>query len=243
MADQSQPPTSFDGPLFATTHWTVVLQAGESNDALETLCHDYWRPLYAFLRRRGYDHHQAKDLTQALFVTLLERHDFALVDRQKGKFRTFLLVSLKHFLSNQAEVARAQKRGGGIPHVPLDSLLSEADAALEPAGRLTPDQEYDRQWALSLLERVLRCLEEECRAAGKGRLFARLQPFLLGDKAGITYADLAHEWALSESAVKVTIHRLRQRYRELLQEEIARTVASPAEIDQELRELVAALRQ
>jgi RNA polymerase sigma factor (sigma-70 family) len=207
MAEENQPPTSFGGASFATTHWTVVLQARECGEALEKLCRDYWRPLYAFLRRRGHDHHAAKDLTQAFFVTLLERNDFALIDPRKGKFRTFLLVSMKHFVANQADIAKAKKRGGDVFHILLDSIASEAVADLEPAGDLTPDMEFDRQWALSVLDTVLRKLENECCAAGKGCWFARLQPFLLGDKTGVTYADLADELALSESAIKITIHR------------------------------------
>jgi len=242
MVNQNEPATSFGGALFATTHWSVVLQAGQSSQALEQLCADYWRPLYAFLRRRGHDPHQAKDLTQAFFLSLLERNDFGLVDRERGRFRTFLIVSLKHFLANTREREKAQKRGGHIAHVALEILGSDEYHGNEPAEALTPDQVYDRQWALSLLDTVLRRLQCEFQAAGKRLLFDRLSPLLTGEKSQITYAELAREFGVTESAVKVTVHRMRQRYRELLREEVGRTVSAPNQIEDELGELIAVLR-
>ncbi len=243
MVTQNEPATSFGGAMFATTHWSVVLQAGQSSQALERLCAEYWRPLYAFLRRQGHDAHQAKDLTQAFFLSLLERNDFALVDRERGRFRTFLIVSLKHFLANAREREQTQKRGGHIPHLALELLESEEYRGSEPADHLTPDQVYDRQWALSLLDTVLRHLQGELQAAGKGHLFERLCPLLTGEKSQATYAELAQEFGLTESAVKVTVHRMRQRYREMLREEVGRTVSSPNQIEDELSELIAVLRQ
>jgi DNA-directed RNA polymerase specialized sigma24 family protein len=243
MTDQSDSPTSFGGALFATTHWSVVLQAGRSSAALEKLCQDYWRPLYAFLRRQGYDAHTAQDLTQGFFACLLERNDFALIDRERGKFRTFLLVSLKHFLSNERDLAMAKKRGGGALHLCFDTLSAEEGCGKEPADELTADQVFDRRWALSLLETVLGRLESECQAAGKQALFERLQGLLTGERSEATYAELAAQFGLTENALKVTVHRLRRRYRELLQEEIARTVATPDQIEEELRHLIAALRR
>jgi RNA polymerase sigma-70 factor (ECF subfamily) len=242
MSDRRGPPTSYGGVSFATTRWSVVLQAGQPGEFLEQLCRDYWRPLYAFLRRQGFDPHTAKDLTQGFLASLLERNDFGLIDPERGKFRTFLLVSLKHYLANERDQARAQKRGGGAPHFPLDTLEAEPGGGQEAAPDLTPDQLYDRRWALRLLEVVLGRLEGEFRDAGKEPLFEGLQDLLTGEKEQGTCAQMAARLGLTESAIKVTVHRMRRRYRELLRDEVARTVAAPGQVEEELRHLVAALR-
>jgi DNA-directed RNA polymerase specialized sigma24 family protein len=242
MIDRSGPATSCGGASFATTHWSVVLHAHESGEVLEQLCRDYWPPLYVFLRRRGYDEHAAKDLTQGFFASLLERNDFALIDRERGRFRTFLLVSLKHFLGNARDQERARKRGGGAPHLSLEALAAEDGCGFEPATNRTADQDFDRRWALSLLETVLQKLEAEFRAAGKHPLFEQLKDLLSGEKGEVPYTVLAERLGLTETALKVTVHRMRRRYRELLQEEIARTVAAPDQVEEELRHLIAALR-
>ncbi len=241
-SDRRQPATSYGGGSFATTHWSVVLQAGRPGEPLEQLCRTYWRPLYAFLRRQGYDPHAAEDLTQGFFASLLERNDFALVDRERGKFRTFLLVSLKHYLANERDLARAQKRGGGAPHFSLELLTAEEGWRHEPAAGRTADQVFDRRWALSLLEAVLGRLEAEFHAAGKHDLFVSLKDQLTGERGGVTYRETATRLGLTESAIKVTVHRMRQRYRELLVEEVARTVAAPGQVEEEVQHLIAALR-
>ena len=225
---------------FAATRWTVVLAARRETSpqarvALEELCRQYWYPLYAYVRRSGYESHEAEDLTQEFFVRLLAKNYLAEVDPEKGKFRSFLLASLKHFLANEWDKARAQKRGGGRTFVSLDA---ETRYRQEPVDELTADKLLDRQWALALLEQVLGRLEAETDP----KQFAALKPFLTAEKEAIPYANVAGQLETSEGAVKVVVHRLRQRYRKLLREEIAHTVASPAEVDEEIRHLFAAFR-
>jgi len=225
---------------FAATRWTVVLAARRETSpqarvALEELCRQYWYPLYAYVRRSGYESHEAEDLTQEFFVRLLAKNYLAEVDPEKGKFRSFLLASLKHFLANEWDKARAQKRGGGRTFVSLDA---ETRYRQEPVDELTADKLLDRQWALALLEQVLGRLEAETDP----KQFAALKPFLTAEKEAIPYANVAGQLETSEGAVKVAVHRLRQRYRKLLREEIAHTVASPAEVDEEIRHLFAAFR-
>ncbi len=241
-SDTNAPPPSH----FVTTQWTVVLkaQAGESpaaQAALETLCRTYWYPLYAFVRRLGNSPPDAQDLTQAFFVRLLEKHYLAEVGPEKGRFRSFLLTALKHFLANEWDKARAQKRGGAVDHVPLDTGLAETRYGLEPAHELTPEKLFERRWALTLLDEVLEKLRAEQVAAGKGAQFDTLKITLTTDARSAPYAQLATQLGLTEGAVKVAVHRLRQRYRELLRAEIAQTVASPADVDEEIRHLFAAL--
>ncbi len=238
--------TLAQSPVFATTHWSVVLQAGEEQSgagsaALEKLCRLYWFPLYAFIRRLGHGEADAKDLTQEFFARLLERRDFRHMDAQKGKFRTFLLVSLRNFLSNQRDFARAAKRGGGKTIVSLDALPPEQFQHWEPKETLTPDKLFDQRWATTLLTEAVRQLELEMVAAGKGPLFASLKPFLTHEPGAGEYQTVAAQLGTSSQTIAVTVHRLRQRYRELVRAEVAHTVSSPLEVEEEMRHLYAAL--
>lgn len=232
--------------VFVTTHWSVVLAATQSDstrarDALSHLCSLYWYPLYAYVRRRGYNPPDAQDLTQEFFSRLLQRNWLARVDRERGRFRTFLLTALGHFLANEWDRAHAQKRGGASPPLPLQLDSAETRYGQEPRDPATPEQLYERQWALALLEAVLLRLAEETRAEGKAALFETLKPCLVGDRETQPYATLASQLGMSEGAVKTAVHRLRQRYRQLLREEIAGTVASPEETDEEMRHLLKVL--
>jgi RNA polymerase sigma-70 factor (ECF subfamily) len=227
---------------FAATRWTVILTAGQgeapqATRALEELCRMYWYPLYAYVRRRGYDSHEAEDLTQEFFARLLAKNNLADVKREKGKFRSFLLASLKHFLANQWDRAQAKKRGGGHTIISLDA---ETRYRQEPKDELSADKLLDRQWAVTLLDQVLARLGTEYADAGKSVVFEQLKDSLTGAKDSIPYTEIAAKLDTTEGAVKVAVHRLRQRYRKLLREEIAHTVASPAEIDSEIRCLFAA---
>jgi RNA polymerase sigma-70 factor (ECF subfamily) len=234
------PPSSF-----ATTHWSLVLAARDraepgAADALASLCALYWYPLYAYVRRRGHGAEAAHDLTQEFFSRLLEKDFLAAVDRGKGKFRSFLMACFGHFLANEYDRGRAKKRGGGRRVLSLDAADAEGRYLAEPAGGLTAEQLFERRWALALLQEVMGRLRDEFEAKGKGRLFERLRGFLVGEKGG-GYRRAADELGLSEGAVKVAVHRLRQRYRELLHEEIGRTVGTADEIEAEVRALFAAL--
>ncbi len=231
---------------FATTRWSVVVAAkgGESTQArgaLEELCSAYWYPLYAFVRRSGKDRHDAEDLVQGFFAVCLEKNYLGEVDRNKGRFRSFLLIALKRFLANEWDKARARKRGGDRSMISLDGLTAEQRYALEPADRSTADRLYERRWALTLLEQVLARLREEHATAGRREAFEQMKEFLTAEGRGTPYAELATRLSMSEGAVKVAVHRLRQRYRELLEDEIANTVASPEEIEEERRHLLAVL--
>jgi len=231
---------------FATTRWTVVLCAGdvgspEARDALDQLCRTYWYPLYAYARRHGHASHDAQDLTQEFFARLLEKRCLQDVDRQKGRFRSFLLSALKHFLANEWDRRRAQKRGGGRVHVPIDGVSAEGFYAREAARSESPEKLFDRRWALALLDQVLARLSDEQAASGKSRQFDALKGCLTAGRGALRYAELAHGLGMTENALKVAVHRLRKRFRELLRAEIAHTVASEAEIDEEIRHLFAAL--
>ena len=208
--------------------------------ALEELCRTYWRPIYSFVRRQGHSPADAQDLTQEFFARLLAKNYLSAVDSAKGRFRSFLLAALKHFLANEWDKAKAQKRGGNLVLVPIDSQSAETVFGLELAERLTADKIFDRRWALTLLDQVLARLRAEYVRQRKGRLFEELKSTLTGERSSVPYADIGARLNLSEGAVKVSVHRLRQRYRELLREEIAHTVASPDEIEDELRNLFAA---
>ncbi len=239
----SSPPTANPAPqVFPNTHWSLVLTAGRrdtprAHEALSRLCETYWYPLYAYVRRRGQSPHDAQDLTQEFFARLLEHNWLAAVDQERGRFRTFLLTALERFLANEWDKARAQKRGGGKPVLPLQFDTAETRFSAEPADTRTPEQTFERRWALTLLDEVLRRLEAEQRAEGKAEHFATLKQCLVGDRASLPYDQIAQATGLSEGAVKVAVHRLRVRYRELLRAEIANTVASADEVDVEMRHL------
>jgi RNA polymerase sigma-70 factor (ECF subfamily) len=231
---------------FTTTHWSVVLAArqpegGGGAAALEALCRAYWYPLYAFIRRRGYAPAEAQDLTQAFFARLLEKDYLHAVDRSKGKFRSFLLAALEHFLANEWRNARAKKRGGAAVFVSLNDTKAEQQYANLSGPDLSPEKLYERQWATTLLEQVLIKLRAEFVAAGKANLFEELKIFLTGEKRAVSYAELAAKLQSTEAALKMAVSRLRQRYGELLRAEIANTVSRPEEIDEELHALFAAL--
>jgi len=211
----------------------------ESREALETLCRHYWQPLYAFVRRQGHSPHDAQDLTQEFFARLLGKNYLAAVERQKGRFRSFLLAALKHFLANEWDKLRAQKRGGGKTAIFIDAAAAETSCAGALAAEETADRIYDRRWALTLLERTMQRLEQEYQS--KARAFERLRPALIGERDSLPYAQIARELDSTEGAVKAAVHRLRQRYREILREEIADTVASKSEVEEELRQLFSAL--
>ncbi len=230
---------------FAATRWTVVLAAGrgqspQAEQALEQLCQTYWYPLYAYVRRRGYEAHEAEDLTQGFFARLLAKKDLAGVDRTKGKFRSFLLASLKHFLANEWDKAQAQKRGGGQVILPLDGSEAETRYQHEQAYELTPEKAFERQWAVTILGQVLAQLRAEFVADGKTELFETLKGFLTGADDEQSYAEVGAKLRMRAGAIKVAVHRLRRRYRNLLREEISHTVASPEEVDEEIRALFAA---
>ncbi|HEX9046664.1 MAG TPA: sigma-70 family RNA polymerase sigma factor [Verrucomicrobiae bacterium] len=233
-------------PAFVTTHWSVVVAAGQpdtdrARDALARLCQTYWHPLYAYIRRVGYSPHDAQDLTQEFFARLLEKNFLSGADESRGRFRSFLLASLKHFLANEWHRARAQKRGGGQIPIPIDFHNAETSIGFEPADTTTAEKIYERRWALTLLDQVLRQLREEFVRDGKEKLFDQLKPTLTEASRSVRYAEMAQRLGTTEGAVKVAVHRLRQRYRELLRAEIAQTVNGPAEVDDELRNLFAAL--
>ena len=231
---------------FATTHWSVVLTAqGRSpaaDEALEKLCRTYWWPLYGFVRRNGYKPEEAQDLTQGFFLLLLERHDLDVVRREKGRLRSYLLVSLKNFLAKARRRELAVKRGEGRALVPLDELLARERADLEPADTLTADRIFERRWALTLLEQVLTRLESEYRSADSAKLFDCLKEFLSDEPERRSQADVATELGMTENAVKQAFHRLRQRYRQLLRDEIAQTVAVPGDVEDELRHFITVLQ-
>jgi RNA polymerase sigma-70 factor (ECF subfamily) len=214
--------------------------SSQAADALAELCRVYWYPLYAYLRRGGSSPHDAEDLTQGFFAHLLARRFLDHVDREKGKFRSFLLASLKNYLADQRDRDHAQKRGGGATPVALDSLAAESRYRLEPADNLTPDRLYEKQWALSLLTQVLARLQAEMDGEGKNELFEALKGVLTGDRSD-AYAAVAEKLGTTEGAIKTAAHRLRRRYREILREEISHTVATPGEIEDEIRYLLSCL--
>lgn len=227
---------------FATTHWSLVIAAGRSNDAesaaaLERLCRTYWLPLYAYIRRRVSDINEAQDLTQAFFMRLLEKNYMADADPERGRFRAFLLTAFKHFLSNEWEKARAQKRGGGVSPLPLDFKIGDSQVGSVKADDLTADEIYERQWAITLLNRVMQRLERELDRAGKSQQYASLKEFIVGADKFASYADVAAELGMTESAARMSVTRMRRRYRELLRHEIAQTVSSPEQVDDEIRQL------
>ncbi len=233
-------------PAFVSTHWSVVLSAGHGDtagarDALSRLCQNYWYPLYAYVRHRGYSTHDAQDLTQAFFARLMEKNWVRTADREKGRFRSFLLTAMKRFLADEWDKMRSQKRGGGETLFSLQFDSAETRWSHEPADQITPEHSFERRWVFTLLDEVLKRLRKEYDCEGNGSLFAELIPCLVGDRTSLPYAKLAGKLFLSESALKSAVHRLRQRYRKLLRDEIAQTVAEPGEVDEELRHLFGVL--
>ena len=244
----SENPMFSPGPAqFATTHWSVVLEAGMKDSprakaALAEIYRAYWYPLYAFVRGRGYELHDAQDIAQDFFAALLKKNYLECVNREKGRFRSYLLGALKHFLINEWHKARREKRGGKHTFITLDEMSAEDRWSQEPACDSTPEKIYERNWAETLLERIVVQLRAEHERAGKARHFEALKVFLSGEKGQESYARIAVQLDMSEAAVKVAVHRLRQRYRELLRAEIASTVVNPGEVEDELRYLVSVLR-
>jgi RNA polymerase sigma factor (sigma-70 family) len=231
---------------FNTTHWSVVLEAGkaqsaQSAEALEKLCLTYWLPLYAFIRRQGSSPHDAQDLTQEFFARLLKRNDFDRVDPRKGRFRTFLLTSLTHFLSNERDRVRAAKRGGGQQIISLDAIQAEEMRQLEPRHDLSPDKVFDMRWAMTVLEKSLSRLQHEMMDEGKSCLFAELKSFLTSEPETGEYALISERLGKTPQTLAVAVHRLRARYRELVCAEVAHTVGSPLEVDDEMRYLLSVL--
>lgn len=233
---------------FNTTHWSVVLRAtgedgSQSEVALESLCRSYWYPLYAYVRRKGYGPPDAQDLTQDFFARLLEKNYVKLAARERGKFRSFLLKSLNHFLINDWVRNRALKRGGGQIVQSLDEEAAEHLYAHEPTGPVPAEILYDKRWALTLLERAMHRLRNSYTLCGNGELFERLKGMLLGEASAEIYREVSRDFGMNVGAVKVAVHRLRNRFRNAVREEVAQTVRTPEEVDEELRSLVAALNQ
>jgi len=231
--------------IFATTRWTVVLAAGgggtpQSDHALEELCAAYWFPLYAYVRRRGHSREDAEDLTQEFFARFLERNYLEGLGAERGRFRAFLLASLKHFLANDRDRARAQKRGGGAAHLSLDWQTADTQFQIASATEASPDKAFDREWAVALLGKVIERLAAESAAGGSAAQFETLKIFLTAGRGEQSHAEAGHALAMDEGAVRVAVHRLRKRYRQLLRDEIAQTLADPAQVDEEMEALFGA---
>ena len=232
-------------PLFVTTHWSVVLAAGHGDttraaDALAHLCQAYWYPLYAYARRLGSSPHEAQDLTQEFFARLLKGNWVAQADQQRGRFRSFLLTAMKHFIANEWNKAQTHKRGGGQPILSLNDDSAEHRYRLEPAEQATPESLFERGWALTLLDGVLARLEEEYRREGKQAWMEAMRPALTSDRGALDYAEMAAKLDVTETAARVAVHRLRQRYRQLIRVEVASTVATPEEVEAEMHHLFVA---
>ncbi|MCI0539235.1 MAG: ECF-type sigma factor [Verrucomicrobiales bacterium] len=233
---------------FRTTHWSVVLLAGQADlaqsaQALEILCRTYWYPVYSFIRHKGYDVHETHDLTQAFFARLIEKNYVEAADSEKGKFRTFLLTAVTRFLANEQDRAHALKRGGGDTALSLDEEDAEGRFLHEPIHGQAPDKLYDQAWARQVLSVVLDRLRAEFDRAGRTNRFEELKTFLVDDKGALSYAEAAARLGLTPSAVKTGIHRLRQRYAQLIREEIAQTVDDPAQVETEIQYLIDALTE
>ncbi|MFC1763448.1 RNA polymerase sigma factor [Planctomycetota bacterium] len=237
---------SSGGGHFATTHWSIILAAGSPessrySEALEVLCQTYWFPLYAYLRRRGYDTHLAEDYTQAFFAQMLEKQYLRNVKPAPGRFRSFLLTALKRFIADQHDRTQAVKRGGGRKLLSLDIDAAESRYGLEPVSKLSPEKVFEKSWALTVLEKAMLRIETEFTDSDKQGLFDRLSVYLAGKTDAIAYRDVAIELDMTEDAVKSAVYRLRKRYREILRDEIAQTVSSSDQIDEEIRGLFTAL--
>lgn len=231
---------------FVTTRWSLVVTAARQDTsraqaALESLCRTYWPPLFCYVRRRGFGVEDAQDLTQAFFAKLLEHQWLASAEQEKGRFRTFLLTAMERFLANEWDKVKALKRGGGHLNVPIQVDSAKTRYGVDPQDSRTPEQAFEYHWAMTLLDEVLKQLEAEHHARGQESIFARLKSCLVGERDRQPYAELANELGLSETALKVTVHRLRQRYRELLRAEIAQTVESATEVDAEMKYLFGVL--
>ncbi len=231
-------------PVFVTTHWSLVAAAADptqfaaAREALEKLCRAYWFPVYGYVRSKGFSIHDAEDLTQEFFTRFIQSDALRSVSRDRGRFRAFLLASLNHFLSNEWDRLRAEKRGGGKPILSLDIASAEERLQMEPSTNVTPETLYQRRWALTLLDTVVGRLRDEMAQAGKGQSFQALCGFLADARGAVSYEEAAAELGMTEVAVRKVVQRLRQRYRELLREEVAQTVASPAEVLEELNYLL-----
>jgi len=241
-------PPSGGAAAFGTTHWSVVVWAGqdgsaEASSAMAQLCQSYWYPLYAYIRRKGHPATDAQDLTQEFFARLLAGNYVGMADQRKGKFRSFLLGTLEHFLAKEWRRAHAEKRGGGRPALSLDAQDAEHRYLLELADDVTPERIYDWRWADALLQQALARLRDECRVEGKAELFDKIEPVLSGESAADSYDAVAASLAMGEGAFKMAVLRLRRRYGELIRAEIAQTVSSPEAVDEELRDLFAVLRE
>jgi RNA polymerase sigma-70 factor (ECF subfamily) len=233
------------GVAFTTTHWSVVLEAqGESpvaQEALENLCRTYWRPIFAFLRRQGLRPEEAEDITQGFFAQLLERRKFSAIRKEKGRLRSFLLGALKYFLADEQRRAMAIKRGKGQRLIPLEELHADERVDMEPSDPMTAEMIYERRWALTVLERVLSRLKDEYVAAGNAALFDALKQLLPDEPGSPSQAEIAARLGMTENAIRQAFYRFRQRYQSLLREEIADTVATPGDIEDELRHLITVL--
>src|SRR5712671_2369728 len=230
-----------DSPrVFATTHWSVVVAAGldesaPARSALESLCNGYWYPIYVYVRRKGHGPDDAQELTQEFFAQLISKHHLRLADRTKGKFRTFLLAGLDYFLAREWNRAHRQKRGGQFVFISLDQQTPEERYRLEPADNDTPEKKFVRQWALTVLKQTMDALEVECESGGKAALFQEVKNLLSGEREAGTYVGISQRLAMNEGAVRVAVHRLRQRYGELLRSEIGQTVDTTEEVEEEMR--------
>jgi len=239
------PSTTAPGDIFATTHWTVVLAAGQrhtpqSDGALEELCKTYWFPLYAYVRRRGHTKEDAEDSVQAFFARFLEKNYLSGLSAERGRFRAFLLASLKNFLANEWDKSQRQKRGGGAVPLSLDWQTADTQFQVAATNEPSPDKAFDREWALALLAKVIERLQKECAADGKGRLFEQLKTFLMVGGGDSAQAEIAKSLGMEEGAVRVAVHRLRKRYRVLLRAEISQTLADESQVDEEMQALFGA---
>lgn len=230
------------GGRFLTTHWTVVRDAGDPDSpgyrtALATLCETYWYPLYAYLRRYGCDPHEAEDLTQGFLARMLDKEDFRLADPERGKFRSFLMASLRHFTANERKHAKRIKRGGAATPVPIDVKDAELHYAQEAVNDLTPEKLFERSWALNVLEQAVDRLEDEWRSSNKTEQFDALKAYLTPGAASATYRETAQSLDMTEGAVKVAVHRLRRAYRAQLRAVIAETVSTENDVEEEIRDL------
>ena len=246
MREPEREPKPESPQAFATTHWSVVLAAGKdesvpARSALETLCRAYWYPIYVYVRRKGHGPDDAQELTQEFFAQLISKHHLRLADRNKGKFRTFLLAGLDYFLAREWSRAHRQKRGGQFSFISLDQQTPEERYRLEPADSDTPEKKFAREWALAVLKRAMDALERECEANGKGSLFREARNLLSGERDTGAYAGISQRLGMAAGAARMAVLRLRQRHGELLRAELAQTVSRAEEVDEEMRFLLQAL--